>query len=202
MALEQALLRQGLIRAIPESAVIDTGREKIVYVESGPGMFDGMEVQVGPKCGVFYPLLKGLELDQRVATAGAFLIDAESRLNPAAASLYFGSGLVPQEPAGPTAATTSPPASEEAKIQAARAQLDLEERRMVEAQEFCPVLEKNRLGAMGKPFKILIHDQAVFLCCEGCREEAASDPDKTLAKIEKLKRQNRAKEKGSAKGNR
>jgi hypothetical protein len=190
MAIHETLLHQGLVAAIPETAVLDTGRQKVVYVESGPGMFDGLEVQVGPKCGEFYPLLRGLDLDRRIATAGAFLIDAESRLNPAAASIYFGSGISQQEPTKVAAPPTSPSIVEEAKIQTARAKLDSDERRMVEAQEFCPVLEKNRLGSMGKPFKILINGQPIFLCCEGCRDEAIGHADETLAKVDRFKRQN------------
>ena len=190
MAIHQTLLHQGLVPAIPESAVVDTGRQKVIYVESGPGMFDSMEVQVGPKCGVFFPLLRGLDLDRRIATAGAFLIDAESRLNPAAASLYFGSGTSQQEPAGAATPQTSSSTAEEIKIQTERSKLNPDERRRVDVQEFCPVLEKNRLGAMGKPFKVLINGQPIFLCCEGCQEEAISHPEETLAKVERFKREN------------
>jgi hypothetical protein len=38
----------------------------------------------------FYPVLNGLEAGQRVAAAGSFLIDAETRLNTAAAATYSG----------------------------------------------------------------------------------------------------------------
>src|SRR5262249_6326791 len=85
-----ACLRRGMVPAVPESAVVDTGSKKIVYVESESGMFDGVEVVVGPRCGDFYPVLGGLEAGQRVATAGAFLIDAQARLSPGAATSYFG----------------------------------------------------------------------------------------------------------------
>src|SRR5262249_4373478 len=104
MVSQQVLLHQGLGPAIPESAIVDTGRQKVVFVESGTGMFDGVEVMVGPRCGAFYPLLRGPEVNQRLVTVGAFLIDAEARLNPAAASLYFGSGLQEPVPGETTAA--------------------------------------------------------------------------------------------------
>ena len=80
--------------------------------------------------------------------------------------------------------------AEEIKIQTARSKLNPDERRRVDVQEFCPVLEKNRLGAMGKPFKVLINGQPIFLCCEGCQEEAISHPEETLAKVERFKREN------------
>jgi Cu(I)/Ag(I) efflux system membrane fusion protein len=75
---------------VPEPAVIDTGTKKIVYVERQPGIFEGVEVELGPRQGQYYPVLKGLKAGDKVATAGGFLIDAETRLNPAAASTYFG----------------------------------------------------------------------------------------------------------------
>ena len=70
--------------------MIDTGAKQIVYVESKPGVFDGTLVQLGPRSGNYYAVVRGLRAGQRVATAGAFLIDAETRLNPAAAATYFG----------------------------------------------------------------------------------------------------------------
>lgn len=70
------------VLAVPESAVIDTGTRKVVYVETEPGVFEGRAVVLGPRSGDLYPVLEGLEPGERVAAAGAFLIDAESRLNP------------------------------------------------------------------------------------------------------------------------
>jgi Cu(I)/Ag(I) efflux system membrane fusion protein len=74
----------GEVLSVPESAVIDTGSRKVVYVESEPGVFEGREVVLGPRIGDRFPVLEGLLPGERVAAAGAFLIDAESRLNPAA----------------------------------------------------------------------------------------------------------------------
>ena len=70
---------------MPESAVIDTGTRKVVYVETEPGVFEGREVVLGPRIGDRFPVLEGLAPGEKVAAAGAFLIDAESRLNPGAA---------------------------------------------------------------------------------------------------------------------
>jgi len=81
---------KGKVLAVPEGAVVDTGSGTIAYVERMPGMFDGVGVVVGPRCGDDYPVVRGLEAGQRVAAAGAFLIDAETKLNPAAGAAYFG----------------------------------------------------------------------------------------------------------------
>lgn len=78
------------VLAIPESAVIDTGTRQIVYRESQPGVFDMLEVRLGIRAGDYYPVLSGLEPGDKIATAGAFLVDAENRLNPAVTATYFG----------------------------------------------------------------------------------------------------------------
>jgi hypothetical protein len=70
------------VLAVPRSAVIDTGTNKIVYAESSPGVFDMKAVTLGPAAGDYYPLLDGLEEGVRVVTVGTFLVDAENRLNP------------------------------------------------------------------------------------------------------------------------
>ena len=70
------------VLSVPESAVIDTGVKKVVYVEAEPGVFEGREVVLGNRVGDRYPVLDGLLPGEKVAARGAFLIDAESRLNP------------------------------------------------------------------------------------------------------------------------
>lgn len=78
------------VLAVPESAVINTGTRHVVYREGESGFFDMIEVQVGPRAGEFFPVTSGLREGDRVATAGAFLVDAENRLNPSASAQYFG----------------------------------------------------------------------------------------------------------------
>jgi multidrug efflux pump subunit AcrA (membrane-fusion protein) len=76
--------------SVPISAVIDTGLRKVVFLERGHGTFDAVEIEVGPRAGEYYPVTKGLAAGDRVVTQGAFLLDAETRLNPAAGAAYFG----------------------------------------------------------------------------------------------------------------
>src|SRR5262249_22682229 len=85
-----SLQPRGEVLAVPESAVVDSGTRKVVYVERAPGMVDGVEVVLGPRCGDAYPVIRGLEAGQRVVTSGTFLVDAETRLNPGLAAGYFG----------------------------------------------------------------------------------------------------------------
>ncbi len=75
---------------LPVDAVIDTGRRRVVYREVEPGVYDAVEVVVGRRVGDFYPVISGVRLGERVVSRGAFLVDAEARLSPAATSSYFG----------------------------------------------------------------------------------------------------------------
>jgi hypothetical protein len=88
---------------------------------------------------------------------------------------------------GPAAAPGGEQATEEAKIRDNLAKLDPEDQKLAEAQKYCAIESDNRLGEMGVPAKVQVKGQTVFLCCPMCAPEAQKDPDKTLAKVAKLK---------------
>jgi membrane fusion protein, copper/silver efflux system len=48
-------------------------------------VFEGRQVVLGPRTGDQFPVLEGLSVGDKVAAAGAFLIDAESRLTQGSA---------------------------------------------------------------------------------------------------------------------
>ncbi len=77
----------------------------------------------------------------------------------------------------------------EADIQAALAKLKPDDRKLAEAQKFCAIQTKNRLGSMGTPIKLTIKGQPVFLCCNNCVAKAQASPDKTLAEVADLKKE-------------
>src|SRR5436309_885086 len=79
-------------------------------------------------------------------------------------------------------------AKEEATIKEELAKLSADDRKLAEAQKWCVINSEDRLGAMGPPVKVMIKDTPVFLCCDGCEKKAKADPDKTLAKVEELKK--------------
>jgi hypothetical protein len=74
-----------------------------------------------------------------------------------------------------------------AQIEANMAALDENDRDVAEAQGYCPIMIKSRLGEMGTPIKLMINDQPVFVCCAGCRKKAQASPEKTLAVVTELK---------------
>lgn len=82
-------------------------------------------------------------------------------------------------------------ATDDPKIAKALAELSEEDRAVAAAQKFCAIEHNNRLGSMGKPHKVMVEGQPVFLCCAGCEEEALKHPQATLAISEKLKAANR-----------
>ena len=191
---EASMLAQGKVLAVPENAVIDTGAQRIVYQGDGSyGTFEGVRVRLGPRMSgadgeTLYPVLEGLTArGERIVASGSFLVDAETRLNPAAGSVYFGGSGGSKS--GQTSVSTvrpSTPEDEKAKIAAVLARMPAAERRIAEAQQFCPILEQNRLGSMGTPVKVTIKGQIVFLCCDGCKKGAIANPEKTLAKVAEL----------------
>ena len=71
-------LGEGL--AVPTEAVFFTGTAAIIFVDKGQGLFEPREVQVGPKAGDDYQILKGLVEGERVVVSGNFLLDSESKL--------------------------------------------------------------------------------------------------------------------------
>jgi ribosomal protein S27E len=69
--------------AVPESAIMDTGLRKIVYVSREGDILESHEVTVGQKTEGYYEVLSGLKEGDIVVTSGNFLVDSESRLKSA-----------------------------------------------------------------------------------------------------------------------
>lgn len=85
------------VLSIPKSALLDTGRRRIVWVDKGNGQFEGRRVEIGPESighsndlEKYYPVLQGLNEGEWVVTKGNFLIDSQSQITGVAASSYSG----------------------------------------------------------------------------------------------------------------
>src|SRR5262249_57265919 len=109
------------------------GRQQIVYRETAPGEYEGVKVELGPRMTdaeavTFYPVLRGLDQGDKIVTSGSFLVDAETRLNPAAGSIYFGgTGL---NRTSQSSVRPSTPQDEETNVQANLAKLSPEDRQI------------------------------------------------------------------------
>ncbi len=186
-AVAHAVAAHGQVLAVPESAVIDTGSRKIVYRQAEPGVYEGVLVQLGPRCGGFYPVLRGLEPGENVATAGSFLIDAETRLTGGLGSIYFGSSGGPQSDKHAGAVRPSMTEDDNRKAKAGLAKLSPADRRLAEAQRLCPVL-KSPLGLMGAAGQAGVERTAGVPLLRGVRGAAQADVAATLATLAKLKK--------------
>src|SRR5581483_6548432 len=182
-------VRDGSVLAVPEPAVIDTGSQKVAYRETLPNTFEGVLVALGSRMrtadgAVYYPVVSGLAEGDRVVTAGSFLLDAETRLNPALGSVYIGGGGAKPT----TAVRPTTPDDMAVTIAAALDKLPPEDRRAAEAQRRCPILGEP-LGSMGPPHKAdLGGGRFVFVCCKTCIPKAQADPEGMLKKAEGFRR--------------
>ncbi|HVR45000.1 MAG TPA: efflux RND transporter periplasmic adaptor subunit, partial [Thermoanaerobaculia bacterium] len=68
---------------IPESAVLDTGRRQIVFLDLGEGRFKPKHIEIGAKDGGWYEVLSGLNEGDRIVSSANFLISSESRIRAA-----------------------------------------------------------------------------------------------------------------------
>jgi Cu(I)/Ag(I) efflux system membrane fusion protein len=69
--------------AIPESAVLRTGKRNIVFVDHGEGRMEIRDIKTGINVNRYYEVLAGLKPGERIVTAANFLIDAESKVQGA-----------------------------------------------------------------------------------------------------------------------
>jgi Cu(I)/Ag(I) efflux system membrane fusion protein len=78
-----APVASGLVVAVPDSAVLDTGTRQAVLVERGEGLYEPREVKTGSRADGYVEILQGIREGERVVVRANFLIDAESNLKAA-----------------------------------------------------------------------------------------------------------------------
>ncbi len=66
---------------IPASAPLITGERAIVYVEIGERVFEGRDVQLGPRSGDLIVVKDGIDAGDEVVVNGAFRIDAAMQIS-------------------------------------------------------------------------------------------------------------------------
>ena len=65
---------------LPVTALMDTGKRQIVWVETSAGSFESRTVQVGQRINNHVQILSGIAVGDKVAVSGGYLIDSESQL--------------------------------------------------------------------------------------------------------------------------
>jgi Cu(I)/Ag(I) efflux system membrane fusion protein len=68
---------------VPNTAVLDSGTEQLVFIDQGQGMFEPRKVTVGVRTRDTYEILEGIQAGELVVTRGNFLVDSESNLKAA-----------------------------------------------------------------------------------------------------------------------
>ena len=66
--------------AVPVTAVMDTGKRQVAWIEIKPGVFEPRDVKVGERVGDQVQILSGLLRGDKVAASGGYLIDSEAQL--------------------------------------------------------------------------------------------------------------------------
>lgn len=86
---------------VPADAVIDSGTQTIVYVETGSGIFEPCRVDTGWRLGRRVEIAGGLAPGDRVVVSGNFLMDSESRMKTAGTdTMPMAAGVRTTVPAG------------------------------------------------------------------------------------------------------
>jgi multidrug efflux pump subunit AcrA (membrane-fusion protein) len=67
---------------VPSDAILDSGLSKWVFVQTSEGYFESREVETGWRLNDRVQIVKGLGGGEVVASAGTFLIDSESKMQP------------------------------------------------------------------------------------------------------------------------
>jgi Cu(I)/Ag(I) efflux system membrane fusion protein len=78
---------EGAGLVVPDSAVIDTGDRRLVFLDRPDGTIEPRAIEVGAKVADGYQVLRGLARGDRVVISANFLLDSESSLKAALAAL-------------------------------------------------------------------------------------------------------------------
>lgn len=77
--------------AVPESAIIDSGKQQVVIIDKGDGRFQPREVKIGRRGSGYAEIESGVVRGDLIVTEANFLIDSESNLKAALRGLVEGS---------------------------------------------------------------------------------------------------------------
>jgi RND family efflux transporter MFP subunit len=98
--------------AIPASSIFHSGARNLIFVSKGEGNFEPREVELGPRVGDDYVVLKGIKPGESLVTSANFLIDSEAQLQAAA-----GAYVPPPPGAGAAAAMNAPPSAAHGNVE-------------------------------------------------------------------------------------
>ncbi len=103
--------KKGKGLAVPDTAVLVTGRMAMAWVETAPNTFEPREVRTGHKSNGYYEILSGLSEGETVVVSGGFLLDSESQLKGGAAGSHAGHGAAGSPPGRQQETPQAPPSA-------------------------------------------------------------------------------------------
>jgi len=75
------LLRPGgMVLTVPANAVLDSGKQQVVFVAQGDGYFTPRSIKIGRRLDDRIEILDGVREGEQVATGATFFLDSESQL--------------------------------------------------------------------------------------------------------------------------
>jgi len=102
----------GRALTVPASAVFHSGTRNLLFINKGDGNLEPHEIELGPRVGDDYVVLKGVKQGDSIVTSANFLIDSEAQLQAAA-----GAFVPPPPGAGSAAATNAAPGTPQANVE-------------------------------------------------------------------------------------
>jgi RND family efflux transporter MFP subunit len=97
---------------VPASAVFHSGTRNLLFISKGEGKIEPHDVDLGPRVGEDYVVLKGVKQSDSIVTSANFLIDSEAQLQAAA-----GAFVPPPPGAGAAAAMNRAEGSPQANVE-------------------------------------------------------------------------------------
>lgn len=157
-----------MVLAVPETAVINAEGQSVVFQQTSPGVFDAIRIELLPATKGYHPVVRGIKRGSEIVSQGAFLLDAETRLDPDLAATYFGADT--RAASGESKAATAKSSAADVAELLAKLKLSDRNRAIALRQRVCPVTGLP-LGSMGAPVAAKGAGDEVHLCCEGCRDK-------------------------------
>lgn len=83
--------------AVPKEAILDTGLQKVAWIEKAPGVYEKRNVEIGAEAQGYYSVVQGLQAGEKVVTQANFLIDSQSIISGGAAESSYSGAITSTE---------------------------------------------------------------------------------------------------------
>lgn len=181
---------------IPASAPLITGRRAIVYVATGPGRYEGREIELGRRAGDYYVVTSGLSEGEQVVVKGAMKIDSTLQLQARPSMMNPEGGATSPSHTGHKsdsatqighyeqpgvqaiegrASSVSPPSEHGSVHQAGQAAIS-----SGRPQTICPIMG----GPINRQLFADYQGYRVYFCCAGCIDEFQRHPEKYVRQMQ------------------